>query len=58
MDKKYGEQSKLVDAIMSEIKKLGKCVDKDPKGTLEMINTIERAHRDLRSRSTPLLSAL
>ena len=34
---------------MSEIKKLGKSVDEDPKGTLEMINIIERAHRDLKS---------
>ena len=49
LDKKYGEQTKLVDAIMSKIKRLGKCVDKDTKGTLEMINTIQRAHRDLRS---------
>ena len=34
---------------MSEIKKLGKSVDEDPKGTLEMINIIARAHRDLKS---------
>ena len=34
---------------MSEIKKLGKSVDKDTEGTLEMINIIERAHRDLKS---------
>ena len=34
---------------MSEIKKLGKSVDEEPKGTLEMINVIERAHRDLKS---------
>ena len=41
--KKYGDKGKLVDAIMSETTKLGKSVDKDPKGTLEMINIIERA---------------
>ena len=49
LDKKYGDQGKLVDAIMSEIKKLGKSVNEDPKRTLEMINIIERAHRDLKS---------
>ena len=49
LDKKYGDHGKLVDAIMSEIKKLGKGVDEDPKGTLEMINIIERAPRDLKS---------
>ena len=49
LDKKYGDQGKLVDAIMSEIEKLRKSVDQDPKGTLEMINNIERAHRDLKS---------
>ena len=48
LDKKYGDEGKLVDAIMSEIKKL-KSVNADPKGTLEMINVIERAHRDLKS---------
>ena len=46
-DKKYGDQGKLVDAIMSDIKKLEKSVDEDPEGTLKMINIIERAHRDL-----------
>ena len=45
LDKKYGDQGKLVDAIMSEIKKLGKSVDEDPKGTIEMINIIERAQQ-------------
>ena len=34
---------------MSEIKKLRKSVDQDPKGTLEMINIIEGGHRHLKS---------
>ena len=49
LDEKYGDQGKLVDAITSEIKKLGKSVNEDPKGTIEMIKIIERAHRDLKS---------
>ena len=49
LDKKYGDQGKLADAIISEIKKLGKSVDEDPRGTPEMINIIERVHRDLKS---------
>jgi len=44
LDKKSGD--KLVDAIMSETKRQGKSIDEDPKGTLEMINIIER---DLKS---------
>lgn len=49
LDKKYGDESKLVDAIMSEIKKLKLNKDGDPNATLDMINVIERAHRDLKS---------
>ena len=49
LDKKYGDEGKLVDAIMSKIKRLRKSADRDPKGTLDMINIIERAYRDLKS---------
>ena len=37
LDKKNGDEGKLVDALMSEIKKLKTSVDADPKGMLEMI---------------------
>ena len=45
LDKKSGD--KLVDAIMSETKRQGKSIDEDPKGTLEMINIIERCLKSM-----------
>ena len=47
LDKKYGDQGKLVDAIMSEVKFMPACEDGDERAILNMINLIERAHRDL-----------
>ena len=47
LDKKYGDQGKLVDAIMSEVKCMPTCEDGDERAILNMINLIERAHRDL-----------
>lgn len=49
LDKKNGDEGKLVDAIMSEIKKLKKSVDADVKGMLEMVNVIKKAQIDLKS---------
>ena len=48
LDKKYGDAGKLVDAIMSEIKQMPTCSNRDDQRVLEMINTIEKAHRDLK----------
>ena len=47
LDEKYGKVSNLVDAIMSDIKGMKKCENHDPLHTLEFINKIEKAHRDL-----------
>ena len=47
LDKKYGDQGKLIDAIMSEVKEMPFFEDDDEQGILLMINTIEKAHRDL-----------
>lgn len=49
LDKKNGDEGKLVDAIMSEIKKLKNSVDADVKGMLEMVNVIKKAQIDLKS---------
>ena len=48
LDKKYGVAGKLVDAIMSEIKEMPTCSNIDDQWVLEMINKIEKAHRDLK----------
>ena len=47
LDKKYGDQGRLVDAIMSEVKCMPTCEGGDERAILNMINLIERAHRDL-----------
>ena len=47
LDKKYGDQGKLIDAIMSEVKEIQFFEDDDEQGILLMINTSEKAHRDL-----------
>lgn len=51
LDEKNGEEGKLVDAIVSEIKKLKGSVDTDYKRMLEMINVIKRVQIDLKSLS-------
>ena len=48
LDKKCGDTGKLVDAIMSEIKQMPTCSNSDYQRVLEMINTIEKAHCDLK----------
>ena len=48
LDKKYGDAGKLVDAIMSEIIQTPTCSNSDDQRVLEMINTIEKARRDLK----------
>ena len=47
LDKKYGDQGKLIDAIMSEVKEMPFFEDDDKQRILLMINTVEKAHRDL-----------
>ena len=47
LDSKYGDPSKLIDSIMADVKSIPKCSDDCPSEILGMINTIERAHRDL-----------
>lgn len=47
LDKKYGDEGKHVDAIMADIKEMSKCEDSDVESTLNLINTVERAHREL-----------
>ena len=44
LDKRYGNYGKLVDAILSDISKAPKG---DGRSTITMINTVERAYRDL-----------
>lgn len=48
LDSKYGDEGKLVDSIMSDIKCLGENRCQSPTQTLQMIKVIERAHRDLK----------
>ena len=48
LDSKYGDEGKLVDDIMKDIKLLQKCNDNQPKGIITMITTVERAYRDLK----------
>ena len=47
LDEKYGDKGQLIDSIMSDIKCLKGSNDNDNHATLELIKTIERAHRDL-----------
>ena len=46
LDSKYGDDCKLVDVIMGDFKKL-KATTEKPSEILQLINTIEKAHRDL-----------
>ena len=48
LDKKYGDEGKLVDDILKDVKQLQKCGDDNPRRIIDMIVTIERAHRDLK----------
>ena len=47
LDRRYGDEGKHIDAIMSEIKDSPLCENEDIETLLRMINTIEKAHRDL-----------
>ena len=47
LDEKYGDKGHLIDSIMSDIKCLKGSSDNDNLATLDLIKTIERAHRDL-----------
>ena len=46
LDKKYGDEGKLVDSIMSDIKNIKNC--RNTVDTLLLIETIEKAHNDLK----------
>ena len=47
LDLKYGNTGKLIDTIMADIKHLSICDNVYSAGTLSMIKTVEKAHRDL-----------
>ena len=47
LDNKYGDEGKLLDSIMAEVKRMKRCNDDNPKGIVEMITIIERSYRDL-----------
>ena len=46
LDKKYGDEGKLVDSIMKDVKQIKKCDHSSPEGNIEMILIIGRAYRD------------
>ena len=46
LDRKYGDEGKLIDQIMADIKSM-KRTNHTPADVLKMINTIEKAHHDL-----------
>ena len=48
LHKKCGDAGKRVDVIMSKIKQMPTCSNSDDQRVLEMINTTEKAHRDLK----------
>jgi len=54
LDKKYGDKGKLVDGIMSEIKKLGKSVDRDHREHTLLLNRMRVNKRIKRTNSLPL----
>ena len=47
LDEKYGDKGMLIDSIMADIKHLKGCADNNDEDTLHLINTVEKAHRDL-----------
>ena len=47
LDEKYGSWGMLIDSIMTDIKHLSECHDENNEETLHLINTVEKAHRDL-----------
>ena len=49
LDEKYGNESKLVDLIMYDIKRLKVNKDDYNINALKLINIVEKAHRDLRA---------
>ena len=47
LDKKYGNQGRLIDTILSDVKHIPHCSE-DDRATLQMIKIVERAHNDLK----------
>ena len=47
LDKKYGDQGRLIDTILAEVKGIRSCKN-DDQATLNMVKVVERAHCDLR----------
>ena len=47
LDSKFGDKNRLVDAIMTEFKSL-KRTNNNPSAIINMINTVEKAYRDLK----------
>ena len=48
LDEKYGEPSKVIDAIMKDIKKLKAIKDNDNSKFVHLVDVVERAYRDLK----------
>ena len=47
LDDKYGEPSKIIDVVMYEIKKMKHVKEGDNNKFMQMVETVERAYRDL-----------
>ena len=47
-DRKYGDEGKLFDSILSDVKNIPKCDDNSPRVVLDMITIIEKAYWDIR----------
>ena len=47
LDDKYGEPSKIIDVVMYEIKKMKQVKEGDNNKFMQMVETVERAYRDL-----------
>ena len=47
LDKKYGDQGRLIDTILAEVKGIPSCKN-DDQATLNMVKVVERAHCDLK----------
>ena len=48
LDAKYGNEGKMIDSIMNDIKGMSRVSDEKPVEVLAMIETIEKAYRDLK----------
>ena len=49
LDVKFGDPCKIIESIVSEIHKFKKMEAEDTKRVIQFVNTLEKAHRDLKS---------